>query len=242
MKRLVPLLALVPLVASYSVSGKYSLPPLVLVVLFTALLGCFCSDAKDNLLPGLGLFWLGPIGAVWTISERREGRDIWAYSLPVSLAIGALGTLLLLRKAVPRHQIWLIVAAIMTWCVSFFGGSGGGADRMESYYSFFGLSKELTWTLIVISRKLIHITFYSFLATCFYKFLTHFREKPVLPALSFALSMAVCDEWRQNLMPNREGSYRDVLLDIGAASVWLWWSYVRTSSAKPAVPDSDVRA
>jgi VanZ family protein len=239
MKRLVPLLAVVPVAASYTISGKFAFPTGLLIVLFALLLGFHAKSEHPGSILGLGLFWLGPLATVWALSERREGREIWNLTLPLGLAVGAVGTMLLLRRTIPRNQIWLILAAILTWCVSYFGGSGGGADHMRSYYSFLGLSPEATWTLIVWSRKIIHVTFYSLLATCFYNFLASERPKPYLEALSFAFSMAVCDEWRQNMMPNREGSIRDVILDIGAASIWLWWRYLRTNSTNPTALGSE---
>lgn len=242
MKRLVPLLALVPVAVSIGVSGKFAYPTTALIASFALLLALVASRDDSESVPGLGLFWLGPLSVVWSLSERHEGREIWRWSVPIGLGLSALGTLWVLRRSIPRHQVYLVWAAILTWCVSYFGGSSGGADNMRPYYSLFGLSPELTWTLIMWTRKLIHVTFYSLLATCFYRFLVAHRAKPFLPALAFALTMAICDEWRQNMMPNREGSYRDVLLDIGAASLWLWWRYLRKSSTKPAALDSDGRS
>lgn len=235
MKRLVPLLALLPLIVSYPISGQFVLPTTLLILGFTALLAIFAP--KEEVAPSIGLFWLAPLGTMWAISERREGREVWEYAVQASLGLATIGTIWLLRRGVPRHLIPLVVAAILTWCVSYFGGKSGGAENMKPYYGFLGLSPESTWLLIVWTRKLIHVTFYSLLATVFFRFLKSIHPRPYLPALGFALTMAACDEWRQNMMPNREGSIRDVLLDIGAASLWLWWLYLRKSSATQATPD-----
>ena len=242
MKRVVPLLALVPVAASYSISGRFALPTGLLIVLFSLFLGWIAHDRETDTDPGLGLFWLAPLGVVWAISERREGRDVWQYSVPFGLVLAAIGTIGVLRKPVPKCHGWLVGAAVLTWCVSYFGGSSGAADNMRPFYSFFGLSADATWNLILLTRKTIHITFYSALVTCFYNFLGKDRSFVIWRALGITAVMACCDEWRQSMMPNRDGSPWDVLLDTGAASLWLWWRYFRKRSAKPEAPDSDVHA
>jgi VanZ family protein len=193
-------------------------------------------------VPALSLFWLGPLSVVWSISERREGREAWVYTVAGGLLLAAIGTALLLRRSLPKHQIALILAAILTWCVSYFGGSSGAADNMRPFYSFFGLSAEATWNLVLFTRKTIHVTFYSALATCFFIYLGPSRSQTTVKALALTLLMACCDEWRQSMMPNRAGSMWDVLLDTGAAFLWIWWRYLRKSSAKSKAHDSDVHA
>jgi len=242
MKRLVPLLALVPLIVSYGTSGNFVLPTMVLVTGFALLLAVLVPDQDSDWVPALGLFWLGPLSVVWSVSERREGRDIWQYGVAAGLLIAAIGTAVLLRRPLLKHHIALVLAAVLTWCVSYFGGSSGSADNMKPLYSLFGLSPDATWALILMTRKVIHVTFYSALATCFYQYFLVGRRNAVVPSLTFTLVMACCDEWRQSMMPNRAGSVWDVILDTGAAFIWLWWCSLRKRSTNSAAPSSDVHA
>ena len=218
------------------------LPTMALVAGFALLLAVLAPDQDSDWVPALGLFWLGPLTVVWSMSERREGRDIWQYGVAMGLLLAAIGTALLLRRSLQKHHLALVLAAILTWCVSYFGGSSGSADNMKPLYSFFGLSPDVTWALILMTRKVIHVTFYSALATCFYQYFVAGRRNAVVQSLTFTLVMASCDEWRQSMMPNRAGSFWDVLLDTGAAFLWLWWRFSRKRSASSEAPNSDVHA
>ncbi len=268
MKRLIPFLTLLPLIVSVDYSHKFVYPTLLMLALLSVRLVLAMSFRREQLYAPMLLFLLAPAALLWGISERREGREFWEPLIQIELALSAVGTLWLLNSGkVNRRHIPFMVAALMLWTLCFFSGSSGGANHMRPYYSLFGFSPEVTWTLIVWSRKLIHVVFYSTLANLFFDYfsrtvytaLTHQnpiddehpnprrldydeRRLAVQVALEVALIIASCDEWRQNMMPNREGSIRDVLLDIGAASVWLWWRYLRKSSTKPVAPDSDARA
>lgn len=211
------------------------------------------------------LFLVSPAALMWALSERREGRDVWPPLVAIELGLSALGTLWLLNSGrISNRHVPFMLAAVLLWCLSFVSGSSGGADHMLPYYSVFGLSAEQTLTLILWSRKLVHVVFYSTMANLWYAYFirTNYvdwtasdrhdqkdRDQQTLPqderrpavqvALELTAIVAICDEWRQNMMPNREGSYRDVLLDLGAATIWLWWRYLRTNSAKQEAPSSD---
>lgn len=265
MKRLVPLLALVPLVISIDYSHKFVLPTLALLSLLSVRLLLAMSFRREPLYVPMLLFLLAPAALMWAISERREGRDFWEPLISIELGISAIGTLWLLNSGrVNRRHIPFMLAAVMLWSLCYLSGSSGGADHMQPYYSMFGLSKELTWILIVWSRKIIHVVFYSTLANLFFDYFARTtyshsqngsdvdpehndplqldyeeRRLAVGVALNSAFIIAACDEWRQNMMPNREGSIRDVILDIGAASIWLWWRYLRTNSTNPTAPGSE---
>jgi VanZ family protein len=60
-------------------------------------------------------------------------------------------------------------------------------------------------------------------------FMTHLRRdwfdkvrEACIGAFLLCLLFASCDEYRQNLMPNREGSIRDVSLDMVAVVIVLF--------------------
>lgn len=265
MKRLVPLIALVPLIVSIPVSGHFVYPILAMFILLAVRFGLGMLLRAEALFAPLGLFFLAPTALIWAISERKEGREFWIPLLWVELGLATIGTLWLLNSGkLEKRHVSLIVVSLLIWSLTYFGGSSGGAENMRPYYSKFGLSPEATFFLIACTRKVIHAAFYSTVATQIYLYYKGTTDRDIslwktekvhayLPggslvtdtklavqfAIETALIIAVCDEWRQNMMPNREGSYRDVLLDIGAASFWLWWRYLRTNSARQEALDSD---
>ncbi len=223
MKRVLPLIALIPFIGSYSVSGHFGFPYALLVILLTVVISVGSNDSKRFIL---GAFWTSAIPVVWTLSEVREGRTVWDFSLPASLALAALATSLALAKGLDKPHVPWVVAAILTWCVCYFGGSSGSADEMKPYFSFWRLSPETLKALIIGLRKLIHVVFYATLA---HQIFRAFGKFPI--TIATAAAIALCDEWRQGLMPNRYGSFWDVLLDLSGASLWLWLRFFRGRSA-----------
>jgi hypothetical protein len=206
--------------------------PVIASVSFLGIVSLFLPGFRSLAAsPILLAFWTAPLCVVWLISERKEDRSMSQVSLTILIALSFIAGVVLLRlseaKSAEKSKIhWaIIVAAVLTWCVTFFSGRGGGADNMMSTFSLFGLSKEATWALIVAFRKVVHVTFYSSLAISICLFLREQKtalRPAVFQSLFIAFGLAICDEWRQNMMPNREGSIRDVTLDIVGASIVIW--------------------
>lgn len=95
---------------------------------------------------------------------------------------------------------------------------------MESPLNFLGLTHEQLLELIHWLRRAIHVTFYATLTLCFGGWLAREetpRKKLLLLAPLLPLACAICDEFRQSLMPNRRGSYQDVLLDTFAIGLGM---------------------
>ncbi|MBS1725958.1 MAG: VanZ family protein [Armatimonadetes bacterium] len=173
------------------------------------------------------LFWLGPLGLFWLISERRDGRDISPISLMIEIALAGIGTsVLLANKRLKKEDLWLVTAILLNWSVAYFSASTGGADKMHPWFTFLGLTSEQIIRLVIWIRKIIHVTFYGTLMALFGTYLSRVvddRRRAMLTAFAFPLCISICDEFRQSFMPNRVGSYADVILDMSAATVVLLW-------------------
>jgi VanZ family protein len=170
--------------------------------------------------PDLLAFWFSMLAVAWMLSERREAREVSPFAVPTFLAIFGLATAVLVSgKRLEKSHIPLLVGFFLTACVTFLSGSSGGSDKMESPLNFLGLSREQLLELIHWLRRVIHVTFYASLTLCFGGWLCRegLQGKKLLAlAPLLPLACAICDEFRQSLMPNRRGSYQDVLLDTFA--------------------------
>ncbi len=176
--------------------------------------------------PGAWLmFWLAPLAMMWMISERREGRDVSSFALMTELVVTGLGTAFLLSTgSLKKEEGKLVFAILMTWTVAFFSGQSGGADHMRGWFDFLRWGENDVIRLVIWIRKFIHVTFYG---TLMWFFATYFfranidRKRAIGFAIAFPLCISICDEYRQSMMPNRMGSYSDVILDMSAAIVVL---------------------
>jgi VanZ family protein len=151
------------------------------------------------------------------------------------LVLFAMGTAWVLRRSILRKEHWpLIMGILLTWGITYFSGSSGSAEPMRRSFSFLGLSPEMTEHLVVAVRKLMHVSFYGSMA---WFFVTHFQRLDAergrwagyLESFIVCCIFASCDEMRQSLMPNREGTLRDVTLDMVAVIVVLGFTYFRTT-------------
>lgn len=171
------------------------------------------------------LFWLAPVAMMWLLSERREGRDVSQISIVFELLLAGTGTSILLSsKSLKKEEFKLVVAIILIWLVSYFSGSSGGADKMHPWFAFLNLTSANLDTLIIAVRKTIHVTFYGTLMWLFATYLLPLvpnRRTAIGFAIAFPLCISICDEFRQSMMPNRSGSYADVILDMSSAIIVL---------------------
>ncbi len=141
-------------------------------------------------------------------------------SIGIQVAMAGIGTsLILVKESLKKSDIKLILAILLTWAVAYLSGSSGGADRMGSMFDFLGLTVEQLNNLVIVIRKTIHVSFYGSLAWLFATYLWNdYSNRKILYSYSiaFPLSIALADEYRQSMMPNRQGSYSDVILDMSA--------------------------
>jgi VanZ family protein len=102
----------------------------------------------------------------------------------------------------------------------------------------FGLSADMTWNLIVAARKLLHLVFYGCVtAAAFASLRVYFKRQTlhgIAIAISLALLVACCDEWRQSMMPRRQGTVGDVALDglaMVAVGALIWFRAKKSATA-----------
>jgi VanZ family protein len=121
---------------------------------------------------------------------------------------------------------WL---AVVSWMGIIFSLSANPplATPLEPFYDF-------------SLKKLAHIAEYAILtALLFWALRLHVarRSQAVLIAALIAMLYAASDEWHQTFVPRREGSLRDVGIDvvgISSIAIWLrikWTASVRTYRA-----------
>jgi VanZ family protein len=172
------------------------------------------------------LFWTAPLALLWLLSERKEGRDIHPASVTMELILAGIGTAILVsQNSLKKEDTRLVLAIMFTWAVAYFSGSTGGADRMHPLFDFLGLTVNQLNNLIIVVRKTIHLTFYGAISWLMSTYLlSQAIERKLWIALSFCfpLLLAVSDEFRQSMMPNRQGSFSDVILDMSATLLVLF--------------------
>lgn len=226
-----PLFVLLGLLIFQANDSRYILPITVELVLLSVLfLACKPLRDKDR-SESLTLFWFAPLALFWLLSERREGRDINALSITVELILAGIGTsLLLTSNSLKKGDFRLILAILLTWSVGYFSGSSGGADKMHPMFNFMGLTSDQIIQLVIWLRKFIHVTFYGsltwLLATYLWPQVSN-RSQALFFAVAFPLVISSCDEFRQGMMPNRQGSAYDVMLDMSAALIVITYLYIR---------------
>jgi VanZ family protein len=228
-----PLFVLLGLLIFQANDSRFILPIIVELVLLAALfLYCQPLRDKDN-SAALTLFWFAPLALFWLLSERREGRDINSLSITVELILAGVGTsILLTSSSLKKQDFRLILAILLTWSVGYFSGSSGGADKMHPMFNFMGLTADQIIQLVIWLRKLIHVSFYGSLTWLLATYLwprVSGRSQAVFFAVAFPLIISSCDEFRQGMMPNRQGSAYDVMLDMSAAVIVIIFLIIRNN-------------
>ncbi len=232
-----PIIVLLAILIFRDNQSKFVIPTVFLVSSISALyLGCkpLRDDSKTS---GILVFWLAPLTLLWLLSERREGRDIASTSITIELVLAGIGTILLVSKEGLKKSDWsLFLAIFLSWAVAYLSGSSGGADQMVPYFDFLGLSLEQLNNLIIVIRKMIHVSFYGTLGFLFLAYLsdkiTNAKSLFWIPFL-FCIAISIADEGRQSFMPNRGGSLSDVFLDLAATLFVLFVVTKRRAKIKP---------
>ena len=201
--------------------------PTVLMIASIAILFLTCKPFREHPRSAAILgFWLSPIALLWLLSERKEGRDISSFSIPIELIIAGVASMFLVsREGLKKVDLSLFLAIFLTWAVAYLSGSTGGADHMVSYLNFLGLSVDQLNNLIVAIRKTIHVSFYGSLGWLFARYLSELvaENRAIFGfAFAFSLAIAIADEYRQSFMPNRGGCLSDVFLDMSATLLVLF--------------------
>lgn len=220
-----PIIVLLGLVIFPGNQSRFVLPACLEILSISSIfLLCPPLRSKPN-AAALLLFWLAPLALLWLMSERREGRDIGSLSIPIEIGLAGIGTAFLVSKDILKKSDWKVIVLIfLTWAVAYLSGSSGGADKMHPMFSFLHLTLDQLNTLVMLVRKAVHLTFYGTITWLFATYLwNQISDRRTLLSLliAFPLLIAISDEFRQSMMPNRQGSLSDVLFDMSAAFVVL---------------------
>jgi VanZ family protein len=88
-----------------------------------------------------------------------------------------------------------------------------------------------------ILRKLAHLTVFAVLTILLFRAVRLHVARPThawLLAMLIATLYACSDEWHQTVVPGREGTVRDVVIDsLGVAGVWVLVSRTRIKKILP---------
>ena len=220
-----PIIVLLGLVSFPGNQSRFVLPACLEILSISSIfLLCNPLRSKPN-ASALLLFWLAPLALLWLMSERREGRDIGSLSIGIEIGLAGIGTAFLVSKDNLKKSDWKVVLLIfLTWGVAYLSGASGGADKMHPMFSFLHLTIDQLNTLVMVVRKAVHLTFYGsitwLLATYLWNQVSNWRTLLSL-LIAFPLLIAISDEFRQSMMPNRQGSLFDVFLDMSATFIVL---------------------
>ncbi len=167
---------------------------------------------------------------LWIVSGASEPFDSYRqdllHGLLLTVAFDTVGLVLGAARSERRPKLVpLLVLFFLGWLISYFSSGKGGADPMiEWFMRTFGYSHINAEHVVVAVRKIIHVSFYAAVATVGARTMLANganRRTALKAGAQFALSFASFDELRQSTMPNRQGSFWDVLLDMAGAVLAL---------------------
>lgn len=239
------LFCLVPIVAIASFAEHrtpFFYPLFLLMLGFSVMAVWWESMRPDGGVLPLVSFGNAAFAIAYLMSERAEGRTIAPFAIPVLLLLAGFSVIwsFWLRK-LQRAHAWLIFGFSLVFFVCYLSTGTGESSSMKDFLiRTFSLSTEQADLVTRGIRKTIHATFYGALAsllasaTIALMDLSHAARLRVSisGALIMTLVVAISDEWRQTLVPNRTGQWSDVLLDFSGAAIFLfvWGCFNRIRS------------
>jgi VanZ family protein len=154
---------------------------------------------------GILLFWLQSVYNE-SLEPQRQGLAIAAGALLLCLIV----VVVVLKPADRKAGAWLLPAMLMAWAIAYFSGSKGASIHWP------WLPEEFHFA----ARKLGHFLFYGLLA--FFPMrsalaVRHSGFNAAIFALLLSMAVAVFDESRQSMAPNRYGTFRDIIIDLMGA-------------------------
>ncbi len=184
---------------------------------------------------GLTAFLVGPAAVLFLLAERAAGARLESWVVYPYLALGAFGAVALVNRAGGSGQnsrtIFTVTALVMVWLVAYFSGTTGSPGN----FPIFGKG-ILDWpTVVIITRKTVHVLFYGCFGLVLREVLD-LRERnrtSIATILLFTFGLACIDEFRQAAFPDRSGSWMDVMLDTGAAAIFLEIAARRAAKRRP---------
>ncbi len=163
--------------------------------------------------------------------EIVPGRT-WLVTLTASMA---LATTLLWNLRGNRGWRWMVALALSVsfgLFIAFASGPKGGSDWMQELVmrvlDIPGHEWKKAQRIVTVFRKSMHFIGYG--AAAYATAATALRSgaplvRSMLLGLSWAVPLAVFDEWQQRYAPNRTGKAGDILLDVSGmvAFLFVFW-------------------
>lgn len=181
---------------------------------------------KEKLETPLALFAPLIFLVAYLAQETAEGRLHAETGLLFGFTFGGMAVGIGLSKKGWPCKLFVVFLLIL---LAVFSARSGGADHMQPYFNPW-FSPAAMGTAILIVRKSIHSTFYPLLGFSLLRSMETIgwrRKDALLRAWPLVANFAIFDEVRQSTMPNREGSWRDVLLDLTATTILFAFLYYR---------------
>lgn len=194
---------------------------------------------------GLAIAFGAGSSALWIVSG---GAAVLVGEVSITpmlvLGIAAIGIVGLFAAGIsasrkPRPSLGAVALLMaMGWLIAFFSSGRGGASPMVDWVVLhFGLGQHAAETVVVVFRKIVHLTFYACVALAGYAMAARngsSRRAAFLAAFAATLTYAAFDELRQATQPDRIGSAWDVLLDLAGGVAAMSLLSIATNRPKRA--------
>lgn len=198
------------------------------------------EDGSASYGKGLVAFLAGPAAVLFFLAERAAGTQLETWVVFPFLVVGALGAVGMIarvgRQSQSARTVWTVTALVMVWLVAYFSGTTGSPGN----FPIFGRG-ILDWpTVVIVTRKTVHVVFYGCFGLVLREILNlkDTRGSTLFAILGLTCGLACIDEFRQAAFPDRSGSWYDVLLDTGAAAIFVRIAARRTKKRQVSELDS----
>jgi hypothetical protein len=203
----------------------------------------FLSTAETRSWKGtqwMMLFVNSILGIVWLLSEKAEARAIAPFAIPIQVGLAAAATAVILASQIlePKYSHG-IIGFCLIFAVGYLSTGTGSGSRMFELFQSYGLNETDAWAWTVRVRKTIHCLFYASVSWFFFRHFFSFQVKlgiSILLGWLVTLCVAINDEFRQSMVPDRTGTIADVFLDMSAATLLLAFCFFlhrKTQNSKP---------
>ncbi len=126
------------------------------------------------------------------------------------------------RKEDGRAWKWLAFAAFFAALIGGISNSAGSLGNFpELVQAWFHVSHHQALAIVVALRKTAHFTAYGVAALAVHQWGKAVGFQGLWRGLAFAVLLSSFDEFRQTMSASREGSVRDVLLDVAGALTFV---------------------
>jgi VanZ family protein len=134
-----------------------------------------------------------------------------------------------------KGSLWLIPTLLMAWGIAYVSGAPGRVDTSSWLSDLLGLSGQAAETARFVVRKAGHFVFYGLLGMFTARSALAARVVPwkaLLFGLFTVLVVGGFDELRQSAVQGRDGSLRDLSIDLAGAFAFIVFTLATRSRKK----------